>query len=120
MESPKKTILIIDDDAGISNAFSRVLQKNGYATDTAVTRREAIEKAKTNFYAAALIDVCLPEVAGASLASKLQQLNSKMIKIIITGFPVKTFKNEADAYLVKPVNPEKLLSTLKEKLNLQT
>lgn len=116
LECPKKTVLIIDDDANILKAFSRILQKNGYATDTAENGNEAIEKAKTRFYEAALIDVCLPDINDAYLTSSLQQLNSKMVKIIITGFPSRTAKNTADAYLVKPVTPEKLLATLREKL----
>ena len=107
LECPKKTILIIDDDASILRAFSRILQKNGYATDTAGTGTEALEKATKQHYSAALIDVCLPDTNGTSLASKLHQLNSKMIKIIITGFPTKAHRAEADAYLVKPVEPEK-------------
>ncbi|XHH07936.1 MAG: response regulator [Candidatus Bathyarchaeia archaeon] len=120
MDSTKKTILIIDDDAGISRAFSRILQKNGYITDTAETGEEALQKATKQSYAAALIDVCLPDLNGASLTSRLQQLNGKMIKIIITGFPVKAPKNMVDACLVKPVAPEKLLATLQEKLRQQT
>jgi DNA-binding NtrC family response regulator len=116
MESSKKAILIIDDDVNILRTFSRILQKNGYSTDTAGTGKEAIEKAEKQHYAAALIDVCLPDLNGITLTSKLQQLNNKMIKIIITGFPMKAPKNEADAFLIKPVKPEKLLDTLKEKL----
>jgi DNA-binding response OmpR family regulator len=119
LDSTKKTILIIDDDAGISKAFSRILQKNGYATETAGTGKEAIDKATKQSYAAVLIDVCLPDSNGASLTSKLQQLNGKMVKIIITGFPMMAPKTAADVYLVKPVTPEKLLAVLKEKLNFQ-
>ncbi len=120
MDLPKKAILIIDDDASISRVFSRILEKNGYVTDTAGTGKEAIEKATKQSYSAALIDVCLPDSNGVSLTSSLQQLNGKMIKIIITGFPMKAIKNEADACLIKPVTPEKLLATLKEKISFQT
>jgi DNA-binding NtrC family response regulator len=120
LECSKKTILIIDDDASILSAFSRILQKNGYATDTAKTGNEALEKAAKRHYVAALIDVCLPDINGVTLTSELQQLNSKMVKIIITGFPLKAPKSEAETYLIKPVKPEKLLATLKEKLSFQT
>ena len=33
----KKTILIVDDDQSILRSLSRVLEKNGYETDTAET-----------------------------------------------------------------------------------
>lgn len=118
LDSAKKVILIIDDDKCISKVFSRILQKHGFATDTAGTGSEALEKVKTRSYAAALIDVCLPDANGAILTTKLQQLNGEMIQIIITGFPSKAPENEADACLVKPVTPEKLVATLKEKLKI--
>ncbi len=118
MSYNKKTILIIDDDASISRAFSRILEKNGYATDTAETGKEAIKKAQTKKYAAALIDMRLPDFNGDNLMGKLSKKNGngKMVKIMITGFPTMVQKTEADAYLIKPVKAEELLATLKEKL----
>jgi len=113
-------ILIIDDDKSISRVFSRILQKHGFATDIAGTGNEALEKVKTRSYAAALIDVCLPDANGANLTRKLQKLNGKMVQIIVTGFPTRAPENEADACLVKPVTPEKLVATLKEKLKINS
>jgi DNA-binding NtrC family response regulator len=116
MGNNKKAILIIDDDVSISRAFSRILERNGYATDTAETGKEAIKKAQTKVYAAALIDVCLPDVNGNNLMNKLPQHNGRMVKIVISGFPMMAPKTEADAYLVKPVKPEEIILLLKEKL----
>jgi ActR/RegA family two-component response regulator len=97
MGNNKKAILIIDDDVSISRAFSRILERNGYATDTAETGKEAIKKAQTKVYAAALIDVCLPDVNGNCLMNKLPQHNGRMVKIVISGFPIMAPKTEADA-----------------------
>jgi len=115
MISSKKAILIIDDDVSISKTFSRILERNGYETDTAETGKEAIKKAKTKAYAAVLIDMRLPDFNGDDLMNKLPK-NGKMVKIIITGLPLMAQETKADAYLLKPVKAEKLLSTLKEKL----
>jgi len=121
MVSSKKAILIIDDDVGISRTFSRILEKNGYETDTAKTGREAIEKAKTKAYAAALIDMRLPDFNGDRLMTMLPRKcgNRKMVRIVVTGDLAFQQQTEADAYLLKPVKAEKLLSTLKEKLQNQ-
>ena len=48
----------------------------------------------------------------------------KTRKIIVTGYPtmqnaIASINRHADAYLVKPVNLEKLLSTVREQLQLQ-
>ena len=118
MISNKKSILIIDDDVSISRTFSRILERNGYETDTAVTGKEAIEKAKIKTYAAALIDMRLPDFNGDNLMAILTKKNGngKMVRIIITGATAIRQETEADAYLLKPVRAEELLSTLKEKL----
>jgi DNA-binding NtrC family response regulator len=118
MVSSKKTILIIDDDVSISKTFSRILDRNGYETDTAVTGKEAIEKAKIKTYAAALIDIRLPDFNGDNLMNILPKKNGngKMVRIIITGTTAIRQETEADAYLLKPVKAEELLSILKEKL----
>ena len=117
MDKDTKTVLIIDDDESITRTFARILQKNGYATDTAQTGKEAMQKANAKFYAVALIDICLPDLNGIKLLDKLAGHGNKMIKIIITGFPTMApIKGvNADAYLLKPVKPQELISIMNEK-----
>ena len=117
MGKDAKTVLIIDDDESITRTFARILQKNGYATDTAQTGKEAVQKANAKFYAIALIDICLPDLNGMELLDKLADHGNKMVKIIITGFPTMApIKGvDSDAYLLKPVKPQELLSIINEK-----
>jgi DNA-binding response OmpR family regulator len=121
LEKAKKRILVVDDDKSILRTFTRILQKNGYEIDVAETGREAIEKTETSCYALALIDVRLPDMDGTDLLAKIQKTMGDAVKIMITGFPslengVKALDEGADAYLVKPVNPEELLALIEEKL----
>jgi CheY-like chemotaxis protein len=46
----KASILIVDDNEGILETLSAILEEKGYRADTAKNGREAIEKSKTNFY----------------------------------------------------------------------
>ena len=57
---------------------------------------------------------------GTELLEKLNHNGAKMVKIIITGFPTMAPKNgiEADAYLLKPVKPQELLSIINKNLNV--
>ena len=124
MEEQKKSILIIDDDKSILNIFTRILQKQGYKTDTAETGQEAIEKLQANTYHLALIDVKLPDTNGTDLLARINQTHPNMIKIAITGFPsledaTKVIDRGAAAYLVKPVKPEELVSIIAQKLKKQ-
>jgi len=121
MKDDKKRILVIDDDKSILRAFTRILQKNGYEVDVAETGKEALDKAETGCYDLSLIDVRLPDMDGTDLLSKMQKTMVETVKIMITGFPslengVKALDEGADAYLVKPVKPEELLTLIKEKL----
>jgi DNA-binding NtrC family response regulator len=118
MSEHPKAVLIIDDDENITRTFARILQKNGYQTDTAQTGAQAIQKANANKYHVALIDVCLPDMNGAELLEKLDDHGESMVKIIITGFPTMAPKKgvSADAYLLKPVKPQQLLATIEQKI----
>lgn len=120
MEHSKKKILIIDDDKSILRTFSRILQKNGYEIDVAETGKEAMEKSTNRLYDLTLIDIRLPDIEGTELLVKMQKMMPRAVKIMITGFPsletgVKALDEGADAYLVKPVKPEELLTLIEEK-----
>jgi len=126
VEKQKKSILIIDDDKSILNIFTRILQKQGYNTDTAETGQEAMEKLEAHSYDLALIDVKLPDTNGTDLLARINKTYPNMVKIAITGFPsledaTKTIDRGAAAYLVKPVKSEELINIIAEKLQkLQT
>jgi DNA-binding response OmpR family regulator len=121
VSTPKKTILVVDDDKSILRTFTRILQKSDYEIETAETGKEAIEKAENRQYDLALVDIRLPDMDGTDLLAKLKNQLQKTVKIMITGFPsletgVKALDEGADAYLVKPVKPQELLVLLEEKL----
>jgi two-component system, NtrC family, response regulator HydG len=121
LATPKKTILVVDDDKSILRTFTRILQKSGYDIDTAETGKEAMEKTESRHYDLALVDIRLPDMDGTELLAKLKKPLQQTVKIMITGFPsletgVKALDEGADAYLVKPVKPQELLVLLAEKL----
>lgn len=120
----KSSILIVDDNEGILETLSAILEEKGYRTDTAKNGREAIKKAKTNFYNAALLDIKLPDIEGTKLLTKIEETSPRMVKIMITGYAslenaVEALNLGADAYIMKPLNPDNLLKTINEKLKAQ-
>jgi len=61
---------------------------------------------------------------GTKLLTTMHQTLPKMIKIMITGYPslenaVEALNQGADAYIIKPVKPDKLLALIEEKLQKQ-
>jgi DNA-binding NtrC family response regulator len=120
----KARILVVDDDATIRKVVSIILGQTGYLVDTAQNGEEAIAKSEANFYNLALIDVRLPDMEGTRLLSLLRETTPRMVKIILTGYPVLENAVEAinrgvDGYLTKPVNSDTLLETVAEHLQKQ-
>lgn len=124
MTESKPRILIVEDDENIRKTMKNILQQKGYETDTAKSGKEAEQKAKTNFYNLALLDIKLPDMEGTQLLAKLHKNKPKMMKIMVTGYPslenaMEALNQGADAYVTKPVKPAKLLALIKEKLEKQ-
>jgi DNA-binding NtrC family response regulator len=125
MNKEKASILIVEDDADIRQTLSTILQQKGYTTDMAKNGQEAIQKSKTKYFNLALLDIKLPDIEGTKLLATLHQDLPKMMKIMITGYPslenaAEAVNLGADAYLIKPVKPEKLLALIEEKLKEQS
>jgi DNA-binding NtrC family response regulator len=125
LNEEKKSILIVEDDKAILKSLKDILQSEGYSVDTAETGREAIQKSKAKFFNLALLDIKLPDMEGTKLLTTLHQDLPKMMKIMITGYPslenaVEALNQGADAYIIKPVKPEKLLALIEEKLREQS
>ena len=120
----KASILIVDDNEGILETLGTILEEKGYSTDTAKNGREAIEKAKKNFYNVALLDIKLPDIEGTKLLTKIEETTPRMVKIMVTGYAalenaIEALNLGADAYIMKPVDPENLLKIVNEKLKVQ-
>jgi len=114
-------ILVVDDDDSIRTVLKAILEDEGYIVDLAENGKEAIEKSNIIFYNMALIDFKLPDMDGTELLGAMKETTPKMIKIIITGYPtlqnaVNAVNEHADGYIIKPLNMENLLKTIKKHL----
>ena len=117
-------ILVIDDDKTVRYTMAAILKAEGYSVDTAETGKEAIEKSNANDYNLAFIDIRLPDILGTELLSRLRQTDPPMIKIVLTGYPalqnaIEAVNRGANAYILKPADPKKLVATVKAWLQKQ-
>ena len=117
-------ILVVDDDESFLSMIARILQLEGYRVETARTGKEAIEKSNSNSYNLALIDLRLPDMDGSDLLTAMRETTPRMIKIMLTGYGLaggggEEVRKHADGYLVKPVEIEDLLRTIKMHLEKQ-
>jgi DNA-binding NtrC family response regulator len=124
MRKRSQRILVVDDDEDTRKVLTEILVDRGYGVDSAETGMEAIRKTEEKFYNLALIDIRLPDMDGAELLTKIKKTKPKMRKVIITGYPtlqnaVEALNRGADAYIMKPLNMDKMLTTIGEQLEEQ-
>ncbi len=120
----KSRIIVVDDDESIRETMKAILEDEGYIVDLAESGKEAIQKTNDQTYNLALLDIRLPDMEGVDLLKSMKEGNPRTRKIMVTGYPsmqnaISAVNKNADAYLVKPVDVEKLLDTVKEQLRLQ-
>ena len=77
-----QVLLIIDDDKTLLQIMTKIFQKQGCTVNTSQSGLEAISKLEAKYYAAALIDVKLPDMNGLDLLNKLRTIAPNMINKI--------------------------------------
>ena len=112
----ERTLLVVDDNEGISNAFRRYLVGYNYRVVSATTGAEAIQLARETQLSVITLDVMLPGQDGWEILHALKRNpDTKKIPIIICSVlqdPSLAQSLGAAAYLRKPVAQADLLTML--------
>lgn len=100
------TILIVDDDHGLTRLIERSLRRSGYHCLTALTGEQALERLAVNNVDLLLLDLKLPDIGGKELLGRLGALPHTVPFIVITGqgderVAVEMMKVGALDYLIK-------------------
>jgi DNA-binding response OmpR family regulator len=116
-----KTALIVEDSQTDQNFFRSHLQKAGFSVSAVSSVEEAEDKVKASKPDLIILDVILPGQSGFELCRELKsQDETKSIPIIICSTKETNVDKMwgdmlgANAYLVKPVDPEEFVNTAKK------
>lgn len=74
--SETATILIVDDDEGVTQTFARMLRLEGYAVRTAVTAENGLRVAESAHPDAIILDLRMPLVDGLGFLRRLRKTES--------------------------------------------
>ena len=114
------TILVVDDSVSLRNMVTFTLKNEGFDVVEAGDGQEALSKAKGAKFDLVLTDVNMPKMDGITFCAALRKEAAfKFTPILILtteNSPEMKEKGKtagATGWLVKPFNPEKLLSTIK-------
>jgi DNA-binding NtrC family response regulator len=108
-----KNILVVDDEISVNNNIKKILGKNGFDVDQALTKDEAIEKISRQPYKLVLLDLRIPGVSGLELLKTISSIQPSARVIIITGYSsigtaIESARIGAVDYLPKPFTPNEL------------
>ncbi len=78
-------ILFVDDSKSVCQAYSDLLERNGYAVDVAATLAAADKLAAENHYDLVVVDYFLPDGSGDELCRRLSAREDPPILAVITG-----------------------------------
>ena len=111
--SKAKNILVVEDEVSVNNNIRKILSKNDFQIDQAMTKDQAIEKIKKQTYSLVLLDLRMPGVSGLELLQSICNIQPTAKVIIITGYAsigtaVESAKIGAVNYLSKPFTPDEL------------
>ncbi|VAW94069.1 Chemotaxis regulator - transmits chemoreceptor signals to flagellar motor components CheY [hydrothermal vent metagenome] len=116
-------ILAVDDSASIRQMVSFTIKGAGYDVVEANDGVDALSKAKTQKFDLVITDVNMPNMDGISLIKELRNLaNYKFTPLLMltteSGNDKKSEGKSAGAtgWIVKPFNPDQLLTTIKKVL----
>jgi two-component system response regulator AdeR len=119
-----KLVLVVEDDPGMLEYFSRIVRDEGFRVDTAMDGIKTVEKMRLRNPDVVLLDLMLPRYGGLELLLELRRGRAAAIPLIIVTARY-TDPASADAILahpsvagffVKPVKPELLLAALHKTL----
>ncbi len=117
-------ILIVDDDELTRESLRVNLELRGYVVETVANGKDAIDIVKRESFNLALLDVHLADMTGIGILDVINEVDPRMIKLIMTGFPTPQSKERseisgADGFITKPFDMEDLLTKIEELLEEQ-
>ena len=118
MISGKPLILVVEDDAEMNELQRELLAIHGMESIPAYSGIEALELNQSSQIDAVLLDIMLPEMDGFETCENLRRSDNCDIPIIIltamdsAECRQRGFAIGADAYFVKPFDPDEVVNTL--------
>ena len=116
------SILVVDDEPGITLLCTRVLKRVGYDVLSETNPRAAIEYLGHNRVDLLLVDIRMPEVDGFDVISRAKRSQPDIAVLVMTGFgtvetAIRALRQGVDGLLLKPFERgDELISAVEQAL----
>ena len=119
-------ILVVDDEDDVRNLLGLIFRDAGYEVITAVNGKEALQKAKAEKPDLIFLDILMPVMDGFEACTQLKKdpVTRDIFVAFLTAKDMpqdwdRGLQSEADVYIAKPFNNERLLFVARELLALK-
>ena len=118
----RKTVLIVEDDDDLRRMLRMALMISGFAVEESSDGAAALYRIHNQPPDVLVLDLSLPTVSGLIVHQEVAaHAHTRQIPVvIITGSSMNLDHLQVPCVLRKPIDPEKLVSTVKECLKQQS
>jgi len=121
MTNEAATVLVVDDDASVRKALTRLIRSAGWEAKAFASAREFLDQGPPAGPGCLVLDVRMPGLNGLDLQAEMTARNLQTPIIFLTGhgdvpLSVKAMKGGALDFLTKPFKDKDLLGVIKEAL----
>src|SRR5262245_30433308 len=118
------SILIVDDERGIRETLSAVMEDEGFVAEAVATGEDCLKALGRRAYGCILLDVWLPGIDGLETLKQLRASGCESAVVIISGHgnietAVRATKLGAFDFIEKPLSIEKTVLTVRNALRQQ-
>lgn len=115
-------ILWADDEMEFLKPHVLFLESKGYQVELINNGSEAVEKCQENNYDIVFLDENMPGISGLEALTRIKEIHPHLPVVMITKSEEESIMEDAIGgkiadYLIKPVNPNQLLLSLKKNLD---
>ena len=115
-------LLWVDDEIEQLRAQILFLQKKGYEVDTVSNGTDAIDMCQERNYDLILLDEQMPGISGLETLQRIKENHPTLPVVMVTKSEEENIMEQAIGqkiadYLIKPVNPNQVLLTLKKNIH---
>jgi len=115
-------IFIVDDDAGVLKAQSRVLREEGWTVETFQSAEAFLANARGTADGCLVLDVTMPGLDGLELQRRLTEAGCLLPIVFVSGhgdipMSVRAIKAGATDFLTKPVAAEVLITAVRNAID---
>jgi FixJ family two-component response regulator len=117
MVSDVRLLAVVDDDADVRVALTRLVASAGFAVETFASGEDFLRSIEDHEPDCVVLDLHMPEMSGFDVQGALVSGHAAMPVVVITGHDTpesraRAVQLGAKAYLCKPVNDEALLAAI--------